>query len=109
MDGLLNFQGALSLMNRDLIIKFCAENRIPAIYQSEYFAESGGLMTWAPSQPEQFRMAARYVDKILKGAKPGDLAVVYPPRYYLTINKATARDLGLTLPRGIKPDILVGR
>ena len=105
MDGLLNFQGALSLMNRELIINFCAKNRIPAIYQSEFFAVSGGLMTWAPSQPDQFRLAARYVDKILKGTRPGDLPIVYPPRYYLTINKKTAREFGLTVPRSIKPDI----
>ncbi len=110
-DGLLTFQGALSLMNRDLIIRFCRENRIPAIYQSEFFAQSGGLMTWAPSQPDQFRLAARYVDKILKGARPGDLSIVYPPRYYLTINKNTAGDLGLTLPGSLaaKADFLLER
>lgn len=107
MDGLLNFQGALALMNRELIIKFCAENRVPAIYQSEYFAQSGGLMTWAPDQPNQYRLAARYVDKILKGARPGDLPIVFPPRYYLTINKKTARDLGLSIPRSMKPDSLL--
>ena len=109
MDGLLNFQGALSLLNREMLIEFCAANRLPAIYQSEFFAESGGLMTWAPSQPDQFRMAARYVDKILKGRRPGDLPVVYPPRYYLTINKKTAGDLGLPIPRVIKPDVLLER
>ena len=109
MDGLLNFQGALSLMNRDLIIDLCAENRVAAIYQSEYFAQSGGLMTWAPSQPDQFRMAARYVDKILKGSRPRDLPIVYPPRYYLTINKKTLHLLGLTIPRGMKPDVILER
>ena len=98
MDGLLNFQGGLSLANRELIVDFAAKNRLPAIYQSAFFTEAGGLMAWAPDQEGQYREAARYVDKILKGANPGDLPVRYPGRYYLTINKSAARGLGLDLP-----------
>jgi len=98
MDGLLNFQGGLSLANRELIVDFAAKNRLPAIYQSAFFTEAGGLMAWAPDQEGQYREAARYVDKILKGASPGDLPVRYPGRYYLTINKSAARGLGLVLP-----------
>ncbi|HEY3136382.1 MAG TPA: ABC transporter substrate-binding protein [Blastocatellia bacterium] len=98
MDGLLNFQGGLSLGNRELIVGFAAKNRLPAIYQSEFFTEVGGLMAWAPDQKGQYREAARYVDKILRGASPGDLPVRYPGRYYLTINKSAARGLGLVLP-----------
>src|SRR6266568_948830 len=98
MDGLLNFQGGLSLANRELIVDFAAKNRLPAIYQSAFFTEAGGLMAWAPDQEGQYREAARYVDKILKGASPGDLPVRYPGRYYLTINKSAARGLGLDLP-----------
>jgi putative ABC transport system substrate-binding protein len=98
MDGLLNFQGGLSLGNRELIVDFAAKNRLPAIYQSAFFTEAGGLMAWAPDQEGQYREAARYVDKILKGARPGDLPVRYPGRYYLTINKTAARGLGLDLP-----------
>jgi putative tryptophan/tyrosine transport system substrate-binding protein len=97
----------LGLLNRELLVEFCATNRLPAIYQSEFFAEAGGLMTWAPSQPNQLRIAARYVDRILRGSRPGDLPVVYPPRYFLTINKRTLGDLGLKLPRSIKPDFFV--
>ena len=98
MDGLLNFQGSLSLINRDLIIGFANGRRMPAIYQSRLFTASGGLMALAPDQDEQFRNAARYVDKILKGARPGDLPIQHPERYHLTVNAATARGLGLTLP-----------
>src|SRR5262245_45264325 len=98
MDGLANFQGALSITNRQLIVDFAAKNRLPAVYQSAFFVEAGGLMAWAPNQEGQYRMAARYVDQILKGARPGDLPIRYPGRYYLTINKSAAQGLGLVLP-----------
>ena len=99
MDGLLSFQGGLALVNRQLIIDFAAAHRLPAIYQATLFAESGGLMSWAPDLENQYRIAARYVDKILRGANPGDLPITFPPKYYLTIHAGTARRLGLTLPR----------
>jgi putative ABC transport system substrate-binding protein len=98
MDGLANFQGGLSLANRQLIVDFAAKNRLPAIYQATFFVEAGGLMAWAPNQEEQYREAARYVDLILKGAKPGELPIHYPSRYYLSINKSAAQGLGLVLP-----------
>jgi putative ABC transport system substrate-binding protein len=98
MDGLLNFQGGLSLANRQLIVDFAARHRLPAIYQALFFVESGGLLAWAPDQEEQYREAARYVDRILRGAKPGDLPVHFPDRYYLAINQRAARALDLTLP-----------
>ena len=98
MDGLANFQGGLSLANRQLIVDFAAKNRLPAVYQATFFVEAGGLMAWSPNQEEQYREAARYVDKILRGAEPGDLPIRYPGRYYLTLNKSAARGLGLTLP-----------
>jgi putative tryptophan/tyrosine transport system substrate-binding protein len=98
MDGLANFQGGLSLANRRLIVDFAAKNRLPAIYQATFFVEAGGLMAWAPNQEEQYREAARYVDKILRGANPGDLPIHYPSRYLLIINQSAARGLGLVLP-----------
>ena len=98
MDGLANFQGAVSLANRQLVVDFAARNRLPAVYQSAFFVEAGGLMAWAPDQEGQYRTAARYVDKILRGAKPGDLPASYPGRYYLPINKSAARAIGLALP-----------
>ena len=98
MDGLLSFQGGLSLTNRQLIIDFAAKHRLPAVYQATLFAEAGGLMAWAPNLTNQFRMAASYVDQILRGADPGDVPIQFPPRYYLTLNAGAAKGLGLTLP-----------
>ena len=98
INGLVNFQGGLSLVHRDLIIDFTRERRIPAIYQSKLFPTSGGLMALSPDQEDQFREAARYVDKILRGANPGDLPIRHPGRYYLTVNLEAARDIGLALP-----------
>lgn len=98
MNGLLNFQGGLSYVNRQLIVDFAARHRLPAIYQATAFAAAGGLMTWAPDLVDQFRTAARYVDQILKGANPGDLPIRYPSRYYLTLNNTAARNLELVFP-----------
>jgi putative tryptophan/tyrosine transport system substrate-binding protein len=98
MDGLANFQGGLSLANRQLIVDFAAKHRLPAIYQAAFFVEAGGLMAWAPNQEEQYRQAARYVNRILNGTKPGDLPVHYPSRYYLSINKSAAQRISLELP-----------
>lgn len=95
MNGMLSFQGALSLANRKLMVDFAQQHRIPAIYQATAFAEVGGLMAWAPDLTQQFREAAHYVSQILKGAKPGDLPVKQPEKYYLTLNAATARQIGV--------------
>jgi putative ABC transport system substrate-binding protein len=101
MDGMLNFQGAVSLMKRQDIVAFATAHRLPAIYQATMFAEAGGLMTWAPDLAEQYREAARYAAKILRGAKPGDLPVKYPAAYFLTVNAQAARKIGLTFPAAI--------
>ena len=97
-DGLLNFQGGLSLFKSQRIVEFAAAHRLPAIYQATVFAEAGGLMAWAPDLPGQFRKAADYAHRILSGAKPGDLPITYPPKYFLTINAKAAQGLGLNLP-----------
>jgi hypothetical protein len=76
MEGLQNFQGGLSLANRQLIVDFAAANRMPAIYQARLFVAAGGLMAWAPDQTEQLRIAARMVARILRGTSPGDIPVV---------------------------------
>jgi putative ABC transport system substrate-binding protein len=99
MNGMLNFQGGLSLSNRQLIVDFAAAARIPAIYQATLFAEAGGLMAWAPDLLEQYRETARLVDRVLKGARPGDLPIKHPEKYDLTLNAGAARKLGLTLPQ----------
>src|SRR5262245_10916484 len=101
MDGMLSFQGGLALSNRHLIVDFAAEKKIPAIYQATLFAEAGGLMAWAPDLVEQYRVAARLVERILKGEKPGEIPVNHPERYYLTVNLSAARKIGLTLPQEV--------
>lgn len=101
MQGFLNFQGGLSLANRQLIVDHAALHRLPAIYQSVLFVEAGGLLSWAPDQGEQFRTAAGYVDQILRGARAGDLPIRYPERYYLTINSTAARLQGIELPPAV--------
>jgi len=98
MDGLVNFQGGLSLANRQMIVDFAAAHRLPAVYQSLFFVESGGLMAWAPDQRDQYRLGARYADQILKGKKPGDIPVQHPEPYQLHLNKRAAAAIGLTLP-----------
>jgi putative tryptophan/tyrosine transport system substrate-binding protein len=97
-DGLLNFQGGLSLFKREQIVEFAAAHRLPAIYQATLFAQDGGLMSWAPDINQQFRTAARYADQILQGAKPGDLPIQHPDRYFLTVNSRAAERIGMTLP-----------
>jgi putative ABC transport system substrate-binding protein len=98
MNGLLNFQGGLSLANRQVIVDFAAAHRLPAVYQSHFFVESGGLMAWAPDQREQYRVGARMADQILKGKKPGDIPVQHPQPYGLHLNQRAAAGLGLMLP-----------
>ena len=98
MQGLANFQGGLSVVNRQVIVDFAATHRLPAVYQATLFAEAGGLMAWAPDLEEQYRVAARYADQILKGAHPGDLPIRYPSGYFLTVNARAANALGVLLP-----------
>ena len=98
MNGLVNFQGGLSLANRQMIIDFAAAHRLPAVYQSLFFVQSGGLMAWAPDQRDQYRLAARYADQVLKGKKPGDIPVQHPEPYHLHLNEKAAAAVGLTLP-----------
>jgi putative ABC transport system substrate-binding protein len=95
IDGMVVFQGALTLANRKMVVDFAAQNRLPVIYQQSVFVEVGGLMAWAPDLEQQFREAAHFVEKILKGAKPGDLPVKHPDKYYLTLNKTAANQIGV--------------
>jgi putative ABC transport system substrate-binding protein len=97
MDSLVNFQGGLSLAYRLQIIDLMRRRRMPAIYQSRLFVESGGLMALSPDQEEQFRMAARYVDQILRGARAGELPIQHPSQYFLSVNLETAAAIGLAL------------
>ena len=98
MNGLLNFQGGLSLANRRAIVDFASAHRMPAVYQSSFFVEAGGLMAWAPDQREQFRAGARMADQILKGMSPGDIPVRHPEPYQLHLNRKAAATIGITMP-----------
>jgi putative ABC transport system substrate-binding protein len=95
MNAMLIFQGGLALANRKLLVDFAASKRLPTIYKQMVYVELGGLMSWAPDLPQQLREAAHYVEKILKGAKPGDLAIKHPEKYFLTLNTTTAKMLGV--------------
>jgi ABC-type uncharacterized transport system substrate-binding protein len=84
--------------NRDLIIALAAKHRLPAVYPYRYFVSGGGLMSYGPDTIEQYRRAAGYIDRILKGEKPADLPVQAPTKYDLVINLKTAKALGLIVP-----------
>jgi len=86
----------------DDILAFAAKNRLPAMYQLKENVERGGLMSYGASTPDLLRRAATYVDKILKGTKPGDLPVEQPTKFELAINLKTAKALGLTIPPSLR-------
>ena len=96
--SLIVMPNAFNTNNRDLIIKLAARYRVPAIYFSAYCAQSGGLMGYGSDYAEQWRQAAGYVDRILKGTKPADLPVQAPTKFEFVINLKTAKELGLTVP-----------
>ena len=96
--GLITTSSALAVIRRDLIIGLAAKHKLPAIYYRRLFAASGGLISYGPDVIDQFRRAADYVDRILKGEKPAELPVQAPNKYELVINLKTAKALGLTVP-----------
>jgi putative ABC transport system substrate-binding protein len=96
--GLVVMPAAFNVANRDLIIALAARYGVPAIYFSRVFPESGGLVSYGPNFVEQFRPAAGYIDRILKGEKPADLPVQAPTKFELIINLKTAKALGLDVP-----------
>jgi putative ABC transport system substrate-binding protein len=96
--GLIVAASSLALTNRSLLLGLAARHNLPAIYAEDIYVVDGGLMSYAPDEVDQFRGAAGYVDRILKGEKPGDLPVQTPVKYVLAINLKTAKTLGLTVP-----------
>ena len=100
-DGLLVMNEALSGRLRAEVISFAASARLPAIYGSANNVRDGGLVSYGPLFVEHYVMAAGYVDRILKGAKPADLPVEQPTRFELVINLKTAKALGLTIPQSL--------
>jgi len=96
--GLIVLPNVFNTTNRDLIIALTAHYRVPAIYFAAYNAQSGGLIAYGTDYAEQARQAAEYVDRILRGTKPGDLPVQAPTKFELVINLKTAKALGIVVP-----------
>jgi putative ABC transport system substrate-binding protein len=99
--GLILTGSALAVVHRDLVVGLAAKYKLPAVYHRRYFVTGGGLMSYGPEIEEQFRGAARYVDRILTGDKPADLPVQAPTKYELVVNLKTAKALGLTIPQSV--------
>jgi putative ABC transport system substrate-binding protein len=96
--GLIGLASATVANNRALIVRLAAQHRLPAVYGSRLLVEAGGLASYADDPAERYRLAAGYVDRILKGEKPADLPVQYPAKFELVINLKSAKALGLTVP-----------
>ena len=96
--GLIVTASGLSVAHRDLIVSLAAQHKLPTVYSFRGFVDAGGLISYAPSSIDQFRLAAGYADRILKGAKPADLPVQAPTRYELVINLKAAKALDLPIP-----------
>ena len=99
--GLIWTASALSVVHQKLIVALAAQHKLPAVYFRRYFVTSGGLISYGPDIDDQYRGAARYVDRILKGEKPSDLPVQAPTKYELVINLKTAKALGLSVPQSL--------
>ncbi len=101
-DALLVTASARYVQHRERIVKSAAKNRLPSIYSHSTHVESGGLMSYGVNYADEYRRTAIYVDKILKGAKPGELPIEQPTKFQLVINLKTAKQLGITIP----PEVL---
>jgi putative ABC transport system substrate-binding protein len=100
-EALLLLVDPFTLSQRSRIVEFAAEQRLPAIYETRDFVDVGGLISYGPNVLEQFRRAATYVDKILRGAKPADLPIEQPTKFELVINMRAAKALGIKIPESI--------
>jgi putative tryptophan/tyrosine transport system substrate-binding protein len=99
--GLIVTGGPLMVAHRDLMVALAARHRLPAVYTARFFVTGGGLISYGPDRVDQYRRAAGYVDRILKGEKPADLPVQAPTKYELVVNLKTAKALGLDLPASV--------
>ena len=100
-DALFLVTDALTTLNRKRVLDFAAQHRIPAMYESSPPVRDGGLMSYGSNFDDTLRRAALYVDRILKGSKPGDLPAEQPTRYYLVVNLKTAKVLGIAIPQSL--------
>jgi len=101
-DGLMVTAGAQGVVHRDLIIKLASQNRLPAVYPDRVFVTAGGLTSYGPDRVDQFRGAAGYVDRILKGEKTAGLPVQAPTKYETVINLKAAKAIGLDIPATVR-------
>jgi putative ABC transport system substrate-binding protein len=99
--GLILTGSALAVVYQNLIVALAARHKLPAVYYRRYFVASGGLISYGWDADDQYRGAARYVDRILRGEKPADLPVQAPTKYELVINLKTAKALGLSVPQSL--------
>ena len=96
--GLIVPAGGWAVRHRDLIISRAGQHKLPAVYYDRYFVTAGGLISYGPDLVDQYRQAAGYIDRILKGEKPADLPVQMPTKYQIVLNLKTAKTLGLEIP-----------
>jgi putative tryptophan/tyrosine transport system substrate-binding protein len=96
--GLIVTSGTMAIIHREVIITLAARHKLPAVYSLRYYVASGGLISYAQDNVDQYRRAAQYVDRVLKGEKPADLPVQASTKYELVINLKTAKALGLDVP-----------
>jgi putative ABC transport system substrate-binding protein len=99
--GLVVMPGSFMTVHRVPIILAAARNNVPAVYSRSFFAREGGLLSYGADPVDPYRRAATYIDRILRGEKPGDLPVQLPTKFEMTINLKTAKALGLTVPQSI--------
>jgi putative ABC transport system substrate-binding protein len=99
--GLVFMTDNFITLHRAPIISLAAQNNVPAVYFGSYFVRGGGLLSYGPDTVDIFRRSASYVDRILRGAKPGDLPVQFPTKFEMVVNLKTAKALGLTVPQSI--------
>jgi putative tryptophan/tyrosine transport system substrate-binding protein len=99
--GLVVMPDLFTLVHRAFISAAAARNNVPAVYNHSVFARDGGLLSYGPDVPDIFRRSASYVDRILRGEKPGDLPVQFPTRFEMVVNLKTAKALGLAVPPSI--------
>ena len=99
--GLVVLADGFMVAHRAPIILAAARNNVPAVYANSVWARDGGLLSYGPDLVDIWRRAASYVDRILRGAKPGDLPVQFPVKYEMVVNLKTAKALGLTVPQSI--------